>query len=424
MIYANLLSEYVIENFILLILSIGLLLVLTKESSIGKRSANFIRTITFLVLLISLVDFMEAYCATLAYPTIWRKIFSWVGYSLRPLWVVLFIRSTIYRKKTLWLYSLVVFNSLIYVTTFIPKLETIAFTYDANNEFRRGMLGYSAHIISLIYIVVFIVLIFREFREGDKSTARTLGWCAAANVAAFVYETLYPDKSPLINTTVLASCCFYYLFLHTQITKADSAEKDLLLSDQRAAMVVQEIKPRFIYDILVRVGDIFRRDPKRAEGIINNLVEYLKFNLEMTDFVHPIPFEEEMDRVLAYLKIEQARLPNLNVELQLEDMDFYIPALTVQHFVENGIQHGLENKTGGTLTIKTFKSESGHSIIVQDDGKGFSNEMSISSENQGSRFGIANVINRLQRMVSGDVEIVTKPDVGTTVLISVPFSKE
>ena len=54
MTYANLLSEYVIENFILLILSIGLLLVLTKESSIGKRSANFIRTITFLVLLISL----------------------------------------------------------------------------------------------------------------------------------------------------------------------------------------------------------------------------------------------------------------------------------------------------------------------------------------------------------------------------------
>ncbi|MBQ0136333.1 MAG: hypothetical protein KBS43_06325 [Oscillospiraceae bacterium] len=156
MIYANLLSEYVIENFILLILSIGLLLVLTKESSIGKRSANFIRTITFLVLLISLVDFMEAYCATLAYPTIWRKIFSWVGYSLRPLWVVLFIRSTIYRKKTLWLYSLVVFNSLIYVTTFIPKLETIAFTYDANNEFRRGVLGYSAHIyLSYLYCCIY-----------------------------------------------------------------------------------------------------------------------------------------------------------------------------------------------------------------------------------------------------------------------------
>lgn len=337
---------------------------------------------------------------------------------------MLFIRTTISKKIALWFYSFVFINSAIYVTTFIPPLEKLAFTYNELNEFDRGPLGYSAHIVSFIYIIAFLILILGEYKDGDRSTAVCIGWCAASNIAAFLYETLNPTGFEILNTTILTSCCFYYLFLHTQITRAETMEKELLLSDQRAAMVVQEIRPRFVYDILLRVRNIIKTSPTRAEEVIYNLVAYLEYNLEMTDFVHPIPFEEEMDRVLVYLKIEQARLPGLHVVLQLEDKDFNIPALTVQHLVENSIQHGLEDQNEGTLVIKTFSSESGHSIIIQDNGKGFSSEESLTSDNQGSRFGIANVTDRLERMVAGDINIVTKPGVGTTVLISIPNDKD
>lgn len=193
-----------------------------------------------------------------------------------------------------------------------------------------------------------------------------------------------------------------------------------MLSDQRAAMVVQEIHPRFIYDVLTRIQSLVKREPERAEFTLHNLVTYLEKNMETTDFVHPIPFEEELERVKAYIRIEQARLPNLDVVFDIEDTDFVIPALTVQHMVENSIQHGFDKKNKGTVTIKTFCSESGHTIIIQDDGRGFSSELALTSENQGSRFGIANVTERLDRMVGGDINIVTKQGSGTTVMISVP----
>ena len=424
MIFVTLLSDFVTKNFILLILVVGLILVVSKKTAIGARSARFIRIIALLALFLSIVDYLENYCSTLSYPTVWRKVFSWIGYTLRPLLVVLFIRTTISKKIALWFYSFVFINSAIYVTTFIPPLEKLAFTYNELNEFDRGPLGYSAHIVSFIYIIAFLILILGEYKDGDRSTAVGIGWCAASNIAAFLYETLNPTGFEILNTTILTSCCFYYLFLHTQITRAETMEKELLLSDQRAAMVVQEIRPRFVYDILLRVRNIIKTSPTRAEEVIYNLVAYLEYNLEMTDFIHPIPFEEEMDRVLVYLKIEQARLPGLHVVLQLEDKDFNIPALTVQHLVENSIQHGLEDQNEGTLVIKTFSSESGHSIIIQDNGRGFSSEESLTSDNQGSRFGIANVTDRLERMVAGDINIVTKPGVGTTVLISIPNDKD
>ncbi|MDO5448812.1 MAG: histidine kinase, partial [Clostridia bacterium] len=295
----------------------------------------------------------------------------------------------------------------------------LAFYFDAENDFTRGPLGFASHIVCILMMVALLGILFTRFRARSHSDTFAIFFCALACCIAMVVETI-TTRSGYLPTTIIIACVFYYLFLHTQITRAETMEKELLLSDQRAAMTVSDLKPRFIYDVLGNLKGLPTKDPQRAETALNDLLVYLEMNMEETDFLHPVPFLDELDRTQKYLKIEQARLPHLRVSYEIEDTDFLIPALTVQQMVENGIRHGMDNNDKGTIVIKSFGSESGHTVIIQDNGKGFETEAEMNSENQGSRFGIANVTDRLQRMVGGDLNIVSSKDVGTTVMISIP----
>lgn len=419
----DLLKQFFGANFLLLIVALGFFLVLTqsKESPVDRKTIRVIRGLIVLALVLATADFMESYFADLPYRTVWRKVFSWMGYSLRPLIVSMIIRILVYRsRKTVLFYIPVLLCSLVYATTFVPAWEKVAFTFMEPNNFYRGPLSYASPVLCVLYLLTLIVLVVRKFEEeGLTREVRAVVWCAVACLGAGFYE-MFVGSSGILNSAILISCLFYYLLFFSQATQEDREEKELLLSDQRAAMVVQEIQPRFILEILNRVQDQIKTSPRVASQTLDNLVDYLEKNLEATDFVHPVPFEEEMNRVKTYVRIIQTGFPGLRVELQLEDKDFQLPALTVMHMVENSINHAFEGRSTGTITIKSFGSESGHTVIIQDDGIGFSNREEYTSENQGSRFGIENVTDRLQRMCNGDLNIVSKPGAGTTVMISIP----
>lgn len=412
--------EYLEQQFFFLISLIGMRLILTRDTAIGKEAARFIKLIIYFTLGYSILDYAEAIYAALPTWNIERVILSWVCYTVLPLILVFFIRMTTHIKRnTAWLYALVGVNALIYATTFVEPVKTLAFYFDENNNFQRGILGYSSHIVCVILIVVLLVVLFIWYKDRGHYETGAVFFCALACIIAMLIET-FTSKHGYLPTTIIISCIFYYLFLHTQVTRADTIEKDLLLSDQRAAMTVSDLKPRFIYDVLGNLKGLPTKDPQKAEVAIDDLLTYLEMNMESTDFIHPVPFVDELKRTQKYLKIEQARLPHLRVHFEIEDTDFNIPALTVQQMVENCIRHGMDNNDKGTIVIKSFGSDSGHTIIIQDNGRGFSTEAAMNSENQGSRFGIVNVTDRLQRMVNGDLNIVSSQDVGTTVMISIP----
>ena len=412
--------DYCEQQFFFLILLIGMRLILTRDTAIGKEASRFIKLIIYFTLAYSLMDYAETVYATLPTWNIERTILSWACYTILPLIIMFFIRMTTHIKRnTAWLYLLIGVNGLVYATTFVEPVKWLAFYFDAENDFTRGPLGFASHIVCLILIVVLLGVLLTWHKDRRHNDTGAVFFCALACIFAMVFETV-TTYTGYLATTIIISCIFYYLFLHTQVTRAETMEKELLLSDQRAAMTVSDLKPRFIYDVLENLKGLPTKDPARAETAISDLLTYLEMNMESTDFVHPVPFIDELDRTQKYLKIEQARLPHLRVKFEIEDTDFLIPALTVQQMVENCIRHGMDNNDKGTIVIKSFGSDSGHTVIIQDNGRGFATEEAMNSENQGSRFGIANVTDRLQRMVNGDLNIVSSQDVGTTVMISIP----
>ena len=109
--------------------------VLTNSLNDKKLNRQFIITLSLFLCLV-LVDAIEYYLASLAYPTIGRIITSILGYTLRPIIimnVILLVHK--FEAKKLILYFIPCMIVLVISCTAL--LCDVAFSYYSNNEFVR-----------------------------------------------------------------------------------------------------------------------------------------------------------------------------------------------------------------------------------------------------------------------------------------------
>ena len=154
------------------------------------------------------------------------------------------------------------------------------------------------------------------------------------------------------------------------------------------------------------------------QSTIEEFAGYLRGNIDSLSESEPIPFERELKHVQCYLAIEKKRFGDrVNVQYDIQETDFKIPALTLQPLVENAVKYGLCKKSGGgTVTIRTEKKAGMIYITIEDDGIGFDKER---VQNDGKvHVGIANVRERLKSMCSGTLQIESKAGKGTMVVIA------
>ena len=133
-----------------------------------------------------------------------------------------------------------------------------------------------------------------------------------------------------------------------------------------------------------------------------------------------ISFDEELNHVKAYLRLEKLRYNDLlEVVYDIKSKDFQLPVLSIQPLVENSINHGLFSKeNGGVVYIKSSENENYYEIRVIDDGSGF-NENELLDPSR-SHTGIDNVRSRLKIACNGTLEISSIRGVGTTAIIKIP----
>ncbi|MEG1877245.1 MAG: ATP-binding protein, partial [Lachnospiraceae bacterium] len=121
-----------------------------------------------------------------------------------------------------------------------------------------------------------------------------------------------------------------------------------------------------------------------------------------------------------YLGIEKKRFEEkLNIVYEITDLDFAIPALTLQPIVENAVKHGVtKKKSGGTVNISTREREDCYEIIVADDGVGFDVLKPLTDTD--THVGIENVRSRLWSICRGTLDIKSAIGEGTTAIIRIP----
>jgi two-component system LytT family sensor kinase len=99
-----------------------------------------------------------------------------------------------------------------------------------------------------------------------------------------------------------------------------------------------------------------------------------------------------------------------------------VPSMVLQPLVENSIKHGLSSKVeGGTIRIRTHRTETRLHLLVEDDGVGIPEEKLGTLLEHGG-IGVSNVNERLKVLFGTEYRmwIESQPGNGTRVQMELP----
>ncbi|RIE04860.1 sensor histidine kinase [Cohnella faecalis] len=192
-----------------------------------------------------------------------------------------------------------------------------------------------------------------------------------------------------------------------------------------------QIEPHFLYNTLdyIFLNSKINGDDETAE-VVRSLSQLFRISLNRGSDYYSM--ENEINQIKAYVNIQQARFPSrFKVEYEIDPkVEPYLTSkLLLQPIVENAIIHSFDHKEKGegVLRISGGLSEDGIVFVVEDNGKGMTEEQVAAllqvSPNGSGGYGIKNVNERLTMLFGEEyrLRIASKIGKGTTVTIRLPI---
>lgn len=364
--------------------------------------------------------------------TLVADIFAWIGEGNVQLRMMTLIANTVascvtriaiicfmgYLKESLYAnsraaaFTLTLFRILCVISLIVTVGDAFFGYFHIVNEHGHYILNPESNIrlLSLLFPLLAFVAIILMALFATQS--------ARVSRFVFIVYTIFPIAGFIIDH-IFHGYCFAYiglvvsvLIIYTNIY----LQKQKQIDAQRNALMISQINPHFIYNTLSTIASMCDISPSQAKNLTVDFSKYLRQNLGTMTKEGLIPFEQEMEHVECYLKIEKVRFrERLNINYAIRCSDFLVPPLTVQPLVENAVKHGITKKAeGGMLKISTYENGENYVIEIIDDGVGFE------AETTEMHVGIQNVSRRIASMCKGVVSLKSMPTVGTRVTIEIP----
>ncbi|MBO4694075.1 MAG: histidine kinase [Clostridia bacterium] len=265
--------------------------------------------------------------------------------------------------------------------------------------------------------------LIRRFKNGEKRASVSFSAkTASGNIQPFkTVFYLYEDN---ISSDIFTFCVIY------DLTEQQRKEKELRdlenkLQISRISNFTSQMQPHFLYNALGSIQEIILENPKYAHDLISDFTIHLRSCIRAMSTDYPIPFEEELKNIKAYINIEKMRFgEKLKVKYEIETSDFLIIPLSIQPLVENAIRHGIYKRgtVGGTVVIRTKERKNGWIVEVEDDGVGFDSKAFLHEIESGhcDSTGIKNIIFRFEKVMNAKVAIKSVLNCGTRVTVTIP----
>ena len=193
----------------------------------------------------------------------------------------------------------------------------------------------------------------------------------------------------------------------------------------KAQLLLSQIKPHFIYNVLANIKSLIYTDADKAADIVVAFTKYLRVQLNAIAKEEMAPFTEILGFVRNYIEIEKSRFPGKIIEYyDIGYEDFKMPHFILQPVVENAIKHGIcKRETPGRLIIRSYLQDGFIVIEVEDDGVGCDVD-SRETERKDGGVGLENVGIRLRHLVRGTIGMESRLGFGTKVTIRIPKKKD
>jgi hypothetical protein len=398
----------------------GLTITVALDPYIGKKHRQVMFIIIGLSLSLIAQNLLENALAAGELRWFWRTTLSVYGYTIRPIFIILFLYIVFPDEKHLGCWALAVVNFLIHLTAYFSH---ICFWISTGNHYLHGPLSKTCLYISLILIAYWLYRNLRNYLD-TKSTEKR-GILIHIFVVLTILVSIYMDGKvggedqpvTFLTYAIVIGSVFCYIWLHLRFVRIH--EEDLK-AQQRIKIMMSQIQPHFLYNTLSSIQALCLKDPEKAFDVTEKFGAYLRQNIDSLDRPELIPFEKELEHTRVYSEIEMIRFPSIRVEYDTPDTGFMIPALTVQPLVENAIRHGVRGAENGVVRVSSKKKDGFYEIVIGDNGKGFDPEAAEKSD--GTHIGIRNVRERISSLCCGTMTVESADGKGTKIVIRIPVN--
>ncbi|MBP5242556.1 MAG: histidine kinase [Clostridia bacterium] len=282
--------------------------------------------------------------------------------------------------------------------------------------YARSNTFFISGIFYFFFLTVDVVLILMTTKKFGKRSMGLIALIALPIVGIplqFLFYGLAVTHFSIITMTLLD-----YIFIYTD-KKIEMTRTQKMLAEANIRIMLSQIQPHFIYNSLSSISEMCDINPKEAQRLTDDFAEYLRADFSALTTNVPISFEQELKQVGFYLSLEKARFNDrLNVVYDIKSSEFTLPTLTIEPLVENAVRHGIcKRDEGGTVTIRSYETDSLYVVEIEDDGVGFDVNASLSGERV--HVGLQNVRSRLAAY-NGRLDVISEKGKGTKVTVSMP----
>lgn len=292
------------------------------------------------------------------------------------------------------------------------------FTVDSSGKYVAGRLEIFTE-LSTIFIYAVIAYVIISEKEHPVREKIILITFQLFPLIAHTVSMIRGEYSSVFPAYLLAVMLIYINIFSNRSKKI--LEQKVELDGQRQALMISQIQPHFLYNVLTTISNLCVTDPEEAEETTVLFAQYLRTNLDSLRKTETVPFSEELRHINTYVELEKKRFgEKLNVETDIRDAGFKVPALGLQPIVENSIKHGIRGKdTPGHLFISSCKVDGGYEVVIQDDGVGFDPKEGPKEDGR-SHVGMINVRSRLEQMCGAEMTVESSPGNGCKTTVFFP----
>lgn len=185
------------------------------------------------------------------------------------------------------------------------------------------------------------------------------------------------------------------------------------------AKALERLNPNLIFASLHTLQTLIKKGSDNSIKMLYYISVYLRNNLTALEKAgEMIPFEEELEHIIAYLQLQKMRNAGLSVNFECKVKDFQVPRHTLEPMVENAVKYGIAgNDNKGNIVVRTYLRAEGYAIQIIDDGIGFDKQQLT----RHSSTALLNLLDVLADTCQGQAEIISKDGKGTVITVVVPI---
>ena len=311
--------------------------------------------------------------------------------------------------------SVIVLWAVYFVLLVVTQFTTWIYYYTPDNVYHRGP-WYSLLLIPPVLLMVADMIGLYRLR-GALTHRQRIAFLVhfVVPLVCMLVQMFFYGLLLIVFGTSLAVLFMFVFLVIDQVEQSFRQQQEI--ANQRASIMVLQMRPHFIYNTLMTIYSLCNQDPQKARQVTKDFTDYLRRNFNAVASENIIPFSAELEHTRAYLAVEQAQYEEmLLVEYDTQFTRFRLPPLTLQPIAENAVKHGMNPYSGPLhVTIQTRHTDSGSEIIVEDNGSGFE-----AAEINESHTTLTNIRQRLELMCNGTLEITPREAGGTKVTSWVP----